>query len=148
VPISRWIVAYADSSKLLGRVPQHILDALLVGLNPGDPDPRDWACRVASSELDSYFVTAGHTVPLDPVPDVVEEKCLEIAVYRLHARQGAVDDRLRDDYKDAIAWAEKVAKKVVSLAIPSAAPPPTSESPDYYCDADRTFSAALLGQYR
>lgn len=79
-----------------------------------DPAAIDRALTDASAEIDSY-VSRKYRVPLVPVPDVVKEKCVDIAVYRLADRPGAYTEERRKRYEDAIAWLKDVSDGKAAL---------------------------------
>lgn len=72
------------------------------------------ALEAADGEIDSYLA-ARYTLPLASVPTILRDCAVDIARYRLHDR--GVPDRVKDAYKDRIAWLLNVSKGVASLGI-------------------------------
>ena len=78
-----------------------------------DPLAATSAFSKASSEIDSYLATR-FDVPVSPAPDVVKERCIDIAIYRV-CPDSALTDEKRRRYEDAIAWLKDVAKGLATL---------------------------------
>lgn len=72
------------------------------------------ALEAADGEIDSYLA-ARYTLPLASVPTILRDCAVDIARYRLHDR--GVPDRVKDAYKDRIAWLRDVTKGITSLGI-------------------------------
>lgn len=72
------------------------------------------ALEAADGEIDSYLA-ARYSLPLASVPTILRDCAVDIARYRLHDR--GVPDRVKDAYKDRIAWLRDVAKGAASLGI-------------------------------
>lgn len=71
----------------------------------------------ATSEMDSYLATR-YTVPLEePVPQIVNRFCVDIAIYICSADAGVLTDEKTKRYERAIAWLKDVAKAVANLPI-------------------------------
>lgn len=78
----------------------------------------DAALQGATNEIDTYLSNR-YQMPLQEVPAVLVDKCVDLAMYRL---AGAVPGQITDDrrarYKDAIAWLTSVAAGKVDLGLP------------------------------
>lgn len=78
--------------------------------------------NAASREMDGYFEQYGYTVPLSPsTPGRAKDLCLIIAYYWLAVsdpQSKKANKSVVDNYKNAIAWLEKLANKEVSLGTP------------------------------
>lgn len=81
-----------------------------------DADVLTRALEAADGEINSYLATR-YTLPLVIASgDTILRDCaVDIARYRLHDR--GVPDRVKDDYKDRIAWLRDVAAGKASLGI-------------------------------
>ena len=79
------------------------------------------ALEAADGEIDSYLASR-YTLPLASVPVILRDCAVDIARYRLHDR--GVPDRVKDEYKNRIAWLRDVAagKASVGLAPESLTP--------------------------
>lgn len=79
------------------------------------------ALDAADGEIDSYLASR-YTLPLASVPVILRDCAVDIARYRLHDR--GVPDRVKDEYKNRIAWLRDVAagKASVGLAPESLTP--------------------------
>jgi phage gp36-like protein len=95
-------------------------DALIVaadrdGDGVADAGVIEAALAAATAELDSYLSTK-YPVPLAaPVPAVVRDKAVDIALYKLSQRPGAMTDEIKDRYEKALAWMRDVSRGVVML---------------------------------
>ncbi|MFA5187072.1 MAG: DUF1320 domain-containing protein [Patescibacteria group bacterium] len=76
--------------------------------------PVTQALADADAEIDAY-VGVKYTVPLDPVPAVVQKIAVDIAIYNLYSRRQNMVDVVRDRYLDAIKFLTAVSKGVASL---------------------------------
>jgi phage gp36-like protein len=76
----------------------------------------------ADSEIDSYTAKR-YVVPMSPVPARIKSLSIVISIYKLHARRaskvGGINEAVRTDYEDAIAFLRDVAsgKAVIDGAI-------------------------------
>jgi phage gp36-like protein len=100
----------------------------------------------AEAEVNSYLATR-YPVPLSPVPDLVKELALDVAVYKLFARRQRVTADVRQTYEDALKKLEQIAKGVLTLGVD---PPPASStlaSQGEVLTADRDFSRSAMGDF-
>jgi phage gp36-like protein len=74
--------------------------------------PMDSALRRASNLIDTYCGSR-YSLPLNPLPEVVNGYCLDIARYFLDRVRDREDVRQR--YEDAIKYLEQVCKGQISL---------------------------------
>jgi phage gp36-like protein len=81
----------------------------------------DAALAAATSEMDSY-IGAKYTLPLNSTPAVLTDKCVDIALYRLSQRPGAMTDEIKDRFEKALAWLRDVSRGVVSLGVDPSPP--------------------------
>tara|TARA_R110001583_G_scaffold63498_2_gene185820 strand:- start:1417 stop:1821 length:405 start_codon:yes stop_codon:yes gene_type:complete len=79
------------------------------------------AIEDASGEIDSYVAGGGYTVPLAPVPKIVQSYACDIARYRLY--DDAATEQVTKRYDDAIKFLRAVAKGDVKLGIGAPAAP-------------------------
>ena len=113
----------------------------------GDPDTTALtnAFAQASSEMDTYL-GARVVVPLTaPVPDIIVQLCIDIAIYKLSSHPGGgLTDEKRKRYEDAIKWLTNYAKGVVTLPLPDTDEDP-QPLPETSYPNDRLFTREKLG---
>lgn len=89
-----------------------------IDINSDSTSVVDAALAGATDEIDSYLSNR-YQMPLQEVPTVLRDKCVDLAMYRL---AGAVPGQQTDDrrarYKDAITWLQSVAAGKVDLGLP------------------------------
>jgi len=76
--------------------------------------------EAATAEIDSYIADR-YPLPLSTTPDVLRNMCVDIATYKLSQTADALTDEIRERYKDAIKWLDKVNTGKISLGLPKAA---------------------------
>lgn len=85
------------------------------------------ALRTADAEIDSYLAKRAPT-PISPVPPIVVEQACIIARFKLY--KDHAPDRVRDAYKDAVAWLTKAAQgQVVIDGLPAPESAPSADTP-------------------
>lgn len=77
------------------------------------------ALEAADGEIDSYLASR-YSLPLVSVPVILRDCAVDIARYRLHDR--GVPDRVKEAYKDRIAWLRDVASGKASLGLDDLTP--------------------------
>lgn len=96
------------------------------------------AVTEAEGEVNSYLMLR-YSVPVSPVPAMVKNVTLDLAVYRLFLWRGydqEEDVEVRTARNDAIAWLDKVARGIVSLGTAT----PAKDFGARMDGADRVFS--------
>lgn len=135
-------MAYADYEAAIDLYGQ---DYVLTSVDRADgPDTAalDLALDRASSEMDGYLGVA-YAVPVSPVPDIVKQYCVDIAIYRASAEPGAVTEEKRKRYEDAIAWCKGVAAgKIVIIGADE--PEVEDQRVPQYATATRVFSRSKM----
>lgn len=78
-------------------------------------DGRDISKAIAAADavINSYLTTAGHVVPLDPVPPSIAHASQVISRYNLWEDAASEEVRLR--YKDTIDWLKDIARGRAAL---------------------------------
>lgn len=71
------------------------------------------AIDAADGLINSYLVSGGYTVPLDPVPESIQHASQVITRYNLW--EDAASDEVRLRYKDTVDWLRDVARSRASL---------------------------------
>jgi len=136
-------MSYCEQADLL----QQIDEAMLIQLTDDDnlgavaEDVVARAIADADGEIDGYL-GARHSVPLDPVPDIVRKCSADIAIYNLFSRRGAAPELRAERYKGAVKFLEHVAKGVISLgADDPEGSPPNTDAPEFHSsNPDRIFN--------
>lgn len=90
-------------------------------------DVTDKAISGADALIDSYLA-ARYAVPIAPVPDILLDIAVDIAIYKISSRRSQAPEEIRTKYDDAVKWLIKVAAGTVK--IPSAASAPSDQSND------------------
>ena len=86
------------------------------------------ALEAADGEIDSYLA-GRYSIPLASVPAILRDCAVDIARYRLHDR--GVPDRVKDAYKDRIAWLRDVAAGRATIGVaPETLTPSSSGLPE------------------
>jgi phage gp36-like protein len=67
------------------------------------------AIAKADAEIDGYLGSR-YTVPVSPVPALVEQLSTTIAIWRLYGHRGRTDERRAKDYDDAVATLKRLAR--------------------------------------
>lgn len=97
-------------------------DALYVADRDGDgeaeTDAVDTALAMASSEIDSYLGVR-YPVPIAPVPALLVQFCVDMALYRLASSRDMLSEEHRRRYEDALAHLKRVGDGKAALIIPA-----------------------------
>lgn len=95
------------------------------------------ALEAADGEIDSYLASR-YTLPLASVPVILRDCAIDIARYRLHDR--GVPDRVKDAYKDRIAWLRDVAAGRASVGLAPESLTPNSAGLPEMTSGGRVFA--------
>jgi len=68
----------------------------------------DKAIADAGSLVDAYLAVR-YTVPMDPVPAVINGAACDIAIYKISSRRGIAAEEIRKKFEDAVKFIEKLA---------------------------------------
>jgi len=79
-----------------------------------------------------------YRLPLDPVPDQVTDLALSIAIYKLHVF--APDQKIKDDYQDALRMLRDIAAGTVKLDAAGVEPASSGASGVEFIDRERPLS--------
>lgn len=86
------------------------------GDGSADTDVIDTALANASREIDSYLGVR-YDLPLSEDAEVLRDKCLDIAMYKMSIGAGSMTSNKKERYEDATSWLEKLSKGTVTLGI-------------------------------
>lgn len=104
-----------DATQLYGE--DYVLTSVVRIEGEPDTDSFTRALAKASSEIDSYLSTR-YDVPIDPVPPLLVQYTVDIAIYRCSSAPGAgLSEEKRVRYDDALKWLRDVSKGVAGLGL-------------------------------
>ena len=137
-------MAYCTLEDILDQIDEQDLIQLTDDGNAGivDQGAVDKALADADGEIDGY-VGSRHTVPLNPVPPIINKNSVDIAIYNLYSRRQGPPDHRETRYKNAIKFLELVASGKVSLGALDPDPVPANEAPQIE-NPGRIFSRKSL----
>ncbi len=120
-------MSYILQADLLGQISNAQLIQLTDDAQSGTVDAAKVTQAIAEAEAEvNGYVATKHSVPLAaPIPDLVKQLSVDIAIYRLYHRRQRVPDDVRKSYEDAVAKLKDIAKGVLTLGID---PPPAESS--------------------
>lgn len=88
------------------------------------------------------YVGNRYRLPLDPLPDLVADLALAIAIYKLHVF--APDQKIKDDYDQAIRTLRDIASGTVKLDAAGVEPASSGASGVQYIDRERPLTPETL----
>lgn len=84
------------------------------------------------------YLANRYRLPLDPVPDQVTDLALSIAIYKLHVF--APDQKIKDDYQDALRMLRDISSGAVKLDAAGVEPASSGASGVEFIDRERPLS--------
>lgn len=122
-------MAYATEADIIAL---HSEDALNRLADLDGDGTRD-AAKVARALDDAAALIDGYiaqrvSLPLDPVPAVLKNLSIDIAVYRLATDAGLLAEDMRRRYEDAISFLRDVAKGTAAIPVPRLSDAPATET--------------------
>lgn len=90
-------------------------------VDTGDPDHApiigriDEAIETADAEIDGYCAVK-YSVPLSPVPPVVNKLSVDLAIYYLYSRR-SIPEKVEKRYERAVARLKDIARGLLSLGV-------------------------------
>jgi phage gp36-like protein len=123
---------YATVDDLIGRIGSDVLADLAQGeidqVAQNEPTVRVQQAIESATNLINSYLQSRYPTPLDPVPPVVRDKAIDIALHQLASWRGWDPEEqgktLVAAYRSAERWLQDVAKGIVSLGQAPAPPPP------------------------
>jgi phage gp36-like protein len=137
---------YAVLDDLKKQLPEDLLIQLTDDAGNGiiDTTVTDTALETADVEIDGYLGER-HTLPLSPVPAIINKMAVDVAIYNLYARRQGPPDHWQKRYDNVIRFLEKVAKGDISLG---EGDPEAGEADDaQVTSSGRIFSRDTLGNF-
>jgi len=140
-------MSYCTQDDILTQLDEAILIQLTDDENTGSVEA-DFVTRAiadADAEIDSY-VGARHTVPLDPVPELLRKFSTDISIYNLYARRSGPPEHILDRYKAVIRLLELIARGTASLGADDPEGNPSPADTPLMADTNpaRVFSRSKL----
>ena len=123
-------MAYCALADLQEQIDERELIQLTDDDNVGivDQGAVDKAITDADGEIDGYLGSR-HTVPLNPVPSIINKISVDIAIYNLYSRRLAPPEHRESRYKNGIRFLEQVAAGKITLGAQDPDPVPANEAP-------------------
>jgi len=103
----------------------------------------DKAIAGADALIDSH-IAKRYSVPVSPVPDIVLDLAVDIAIYKIYSRRSQPPDEIRRKYDDAVKYLEKVAAGKIIIPDATAAATSTSDTAVTITSGTRKFSRTTL----
>ena len=109
-------------------------------------DATDKAIAGADALIDAH-IASKYSIPLSPVPDIINSLAVDIAIYKISSRRGAVPEEIRTKYSDAVKFLEKVATGKVVLPGAASAPATASTGAVKISSDTRIFTRNTMGGF-
>jgi len=127
------VASYATIEDLEKQIPE--LDLIQLtddeGTGAADEARLSRALSDASEEIDSYLGSRME-LPISPVPPVLRKYAVDMAVHNLYARRPDMARKtVRERYRDAVRFLERVAEGKISLGAKDPSGTPASDAPAY-----------------
>jgi len=137
---------YVTQQNLIDRFGQEELIQLTDRTQSGAIDAAviNKALADADAEINGYL-SAKYTLPLNPVPVVLERIAGDVARYFLY--EDRVTEQVERRYKDALRFLESVAKGTIRIGVDAANQAPAASGGPQYSAPDRVFTADTLADY-
>ncbi|WP_047257999.1 gp436 family protein [Chromobacterium subtsugae] len=100
----------------------------------------------ASCEIDSYLADR-YLLPMPQVPRILVGLCCDIARYRLSGAETIETNVVRDRYRDAVAYLQRVALGKVTLGVTPAGNPVQTGATIEFNGGSRIFSSRDRGAF-
>lgn len=141
-------MSYAAQQDMVDRFGSREVIALTDRSNTGAIDATVLArgLSAADDEINAYLA-ARYTLPLASTPLIVRDFACDIARYRLCGGEVTETQEVRDRYKDAIRFFEKVSKGEISLGLDGLQKATPKIGGVKVSAADRVFNAKGLAGY-
>lgn len=141
-------MSYATQQNLVDRFSEQELIELTDRADPPagaiDAAAVAKALEDADGEINGYLA-AKYTLPLDPVPLVLQRLAADIARYFLY--KDRVTEIVEKRYKDAVRFLKDVASGAVRLGVDAANEEPAASGGPTYSAPDRVFTSDTLSDF-
>ncbi len=109
-------------------------------------DATDKAIAKADA-LINFHIAAKYSIPLSPVPDIINSLAVDIAIYKISSRRAAAPEGIRKTYEDAVKSLEKVAQGKAILPDAASAPATSSTGAVKITSDTRLFTRDDMGGF-
>lgn len=141
-------MAYIVEADLAARLSVAVLIQLTDDEKTGTVNSAIVVAILAAAEATvNGYVGTRYLVPVSPVPGLLKELALDVAVYLLYLRRQRVTEDARRTYDDALKKLEHIAKGLITLGVE---PPPSSapqSSSGEVLPSESAFSRAALKEF-
>lgn len=141
-------MTYATLDQLKKRYGEQMLVLLTdrgeVATGAIDTDVVDRALADTDGAINSFLVNR-YTLPLAETPDPLPDIAQSIAIWKLHRH--APDDKIKDEYKDAMAMLDRLSKGLIKLDAAGIEPPTVSSTGVKITDREAPFTAENMKGY-
>lgn len=103
-----------------------------------DADAIERAGLDVDAEIDVYLA-GRYVLPLAIVPAVLQALAVDMMIYRLAATAAVATEEMRKRYENATKLLDKISKGIVSLGLPTASTPPSSNGVVFVQGPKRRF---------
>lgn len=123
-------MGYATEADIIALHSEDTLNRLadLDGNGTRDEAKVSRALEDAQATIDAY-IAVRVSLPVNPVPAILKNLSVDIAVYRMASDAGLLAEDMRTRYEDAISFLRDLAAGKATLPIPRINPGDTSTSP-------------------
>lgn len=102
----------------------------------------------ADREIDAYLAIAGYSVPMDPVPPLINNMSTKMAIWNLHLRKLWKDVIWEDAYKVQQQLLEKIATGRIKLGQLEEDVTQVTGSTSVVSTRDRKFTTAIMEMFQ
>lgn len=138
-------MAYTTQVQLEDRFSTQLLISLTdrgeISTGVIDTDVVDKALASTDAVIDGYL-KARYQLPLSAEQPLIRELAEVIAIYKLHTYQP--DEKIGQDYKDALASLKKIADGTIQLSAAGVAPADTGAGGARVTDRERPFTESKM----
>lgn len=109
-----------------------------------DTDVVDRALADTDGVINSFLV-GRYTLPLAQTPDPLPDIAQAVAIWKLHRH--APDEKIKDDYKDAMAMLDRLSRGLIKLDLAGVEPATVSSTGVRITDREAPFTAEKMKGY-
>jgi len=142
-------MTYATQQDMVDRFGEREVIALSDRDNNGAIDAAVVTASLISTDNEiNAYLAGGYSLPFPSVLPVIRDFACDIARYRLSSGEVVETDEVRNRYRDAIKFFEKVASGKISLGVNLLNQPATTIGGVKSSSQARIFNASALEDYR
>lgn len=133
-------MSYAGAQEIIDRYGNDLLIRIADrdGDDIADADAIERVGIDVDAEIDVYLATR-YVLPLASVPAVLQALAVDMMIYRLASTADVATEELRKRYENATRLLDKISKGQVSLGLPTASTPPSSNGVVFVQGRQRRF---------